>query len=160
MELTLDDLADALRNDLPPEEIGRHELTNGEWAVLRPLVPRPTTRRGSPRDSRQLLNGTLWILRTGAPWRDLPERYGPWRTVWQRFAKWRREGVLEAIRERLLERLNDAGRLDWDLGCVDGTSVRASRAAVGARKKGARRASRRIMRSDDREEDSGPRSTS
>jgi transposase len=64
----------------------------------------------------------FWILRTGAPWRDLPrERYGPWRTVWRRFDQWRREGRLEEIKQRLLAQLNEAGVVDWDLWCVDGT---------------------------------------
>ncbi len=160
MQLTLEDLADALANYRAPGEIKRHELTNGQWAVLRPLIPEPATRRGRPRDSRQVLNGMLWILRTGAPWRDLPERYGPWRTVWHRFNKWRREGQLELIREHLLEALNDAGQLDWELWCVDGSSTSASRAAVGARKKGAPRRNRRTTHLEGQAAALGQRSTS
>ena len=84
-----------------------------------------------------MLNGLLWLLRTGAPWRDLPrERFGPWQTVWRRFDRWRREGTLERLKEVLLSRLNRSGELDWELWCVDGTSVRASRAAVGGGNRG------------------------
>lgn len=136
MQLSIDDLKAAHADYMPPERVGRHELSNREWVALRPLLPLAKSRRGLPKDSRQLLNGMLWILRTGAPWRDLPERYGPWQTVWHRFNKWREEGVLEAIREGLLEVLNDAGKLDWELWCVDGSSIRATRAATGARKGG------------------------
>jgi transposase len=158
MELTLEDViaarrqatkaaAAAAEDVLPPEEIGRHELTNEQWAMVRKHLPMPTTRRGLPRGRRQLLNGMLWILRTGAPWRDLPDRYGPWTTVWHNFDAWRRDGVLERVKAALLRQLADAGELDWDLWCVDGSSVRASRVAAGARKGGAQRTSRKTTRS-------------
>ncbi len=160
--ITVADLQDALANYVPAEDLKRHELTNGQWAVIRPLLPEFANRRGRPRNSRQVLNGMLWILRTGAPWRDLPERYGPHQTVWDRFDAWRKAGVLAAIRERLLELLNDAGGLDWDLWCVDGTSIRAARAAAGARKKkkGEGQANHSTTRSADRAEALAPRSTS
>jgi len=80
----------------------------------------------------------LWILRTGAPWRDLPERYGRWKSVYHRFNRWRREGMFERILGALRIRLDKAGMIDWDLWLVDGSNVRASRAAAGARKKGAK----------------------
>lgn len=136
MDLSLEDLVAALEEYRAPSEIGRHELTNGQWRLIRHLFPRPATRRGRPGHPRRLLNGMLWLLRTGAPWRDLPERYGPWKTVWRRFQEWRRSGRLAEVKAALLGELNEQGRLDWDLWCVDGTSVRASRAAAGARKGG------------------------
>ena len=82
-----------------------------------------------------MLNGIFWILGTGAPWRDLPERFGPWQTVYDHFRNWRRAGVFAAALEALQLRLDKAGRIDWDLWCVDGASVRAARAAAGADKK-------------------------
>jgi transposase len=82
-----------------------------------------------------MLNGILWILRTGAPWRDLPERYGPWQSVYEYFTEWRAAGVYDRILEILQIRLDSEGRIDWDLFCVDGSIVRASRSAAGASKK-------------------------
>ncbi len=114
----------------------RHELTDEQWAVIDSLVPRSTARTGRPpRDRRTLVNGIFWILHTGAPWRDLPERFGPWQTVYHHFAKWRRDGVFAEIIEALQITLDDRGLIDWDLWCIDGANVRAARAAAGADKK-------------------------
>ncbi len=111
----------------------RHELTDEQWALIEPLVPRSGARTGRPpRDRRTLLNGIFWILHTGAPWRDLPERFGPWQTVYHHFAKWRREGVFAEIIEALQIKLDQRGLIDWDLWCIDGANVRATRAAGGA----------------------------
>lgn len=135
--MDLDDVVWALRNHRESSDIRRHELTNEEWRRVARHLPRRATRRGRPRPEREQLDGMLWILRTGAPWRDLPrERYGPWQTVMRTFHTWRRLGVLERVRQALLQDLEQAGRLDWDLWCVDGTSVRATRAAVGGSKRG------------------------
>lgn len=82
-----------------------------------------------------MLNGIFWILGTGAPWRDLPDRYGPWQTVYDHFRKWRKCGVFNRIVEALQVKLDNAGHIDWELWCVDGSSVRAARAAAGADKK-------------------------
>ena len=66
---------------------GRHELTDAEWALIEPLLPNKP--RGRPRvDDRRVISGIFYILRTGAPWRDLPERYGPWATVHNRYNRW------------------------------------------------------------------------
>jgi len=106
------------------------------WAWVEPLIPSGTAQTGRPaRDRRVLLNAIFWILHTGAPWRDLPERFGPWQTVYHHFAKWRREGVFARIVEALQIRLDDRGLIDWDLWCIDGANVRAARAAAGADKK-------------------------
>lgn len=116
----------------------RQELTDEQWALIRDLLPSNCGQRGCPwKDHRVILDAMLWVLRTGAPWRDLPERYGPWQTVYDRFQRWRREGLFDQILERLQIRLDAEGRIDWDLWCVDGSSVRASRAAAGGGKKGA-----------------------
>ena len=82
-----------------------------------------------------MLNGIFWILGTGAPWRDLPERLGSCKTVHRYFTNWRRSGVFTKIIEALQVRLDAQGLIDWELWCVDGASVRASRAAAGADKK-------------------------
>jgi transposase len=113
----------------------RHELSDPEWAEIADFFPANGKRGGQFADHRTLVNGVFWRLRTGAPWRDVPERYGPWQTVYDRFSKMRRSGLLDKIIERLQFRLNEAGLLDPDLFCIDGTSIRASRAAAGAAKK-------------------------
>jgi transposase len=70
----------------------RYELTDEEWAAIRPMLPNKT--RGVPRvDDRRVLNGIFWVLRSGAPWRDLPDRYGPHTTCYNRFLRWRRAGI-------------------------------------------------------------------
>jgi len=114
----------------------RHELTDEQWALVEGLIPASTARTGRPaRDRREMLNGIFWILHTGAPWRDLPERFGPWQTVYDHFAKWRRNGVFARIIDALQIKLDDKGLVDWELWCVDGANVRAARAAAGAEKK-------------------------
>ena len=116
----------------------RHEVTDEQWEVIQAILPKRTAKTGRPpSDSRLMLNGILWILRTGSPWRDLPERFGPWQTVYDHFAKWRALGAYERILEALHIRLDADGAIDWDLWCIDGSSVRASRAAAGASKKAA-----------------------
>ena len=114
----------------------RHELTDEQWTLVDPLIPRSKVKTGRPpSDRRRMLNGIFWILGTGAPWRDLPERFGPWQTVYDHFAKWRKSGVFVRIIEALQIKLDEKGLIDWDLWCVDGANVRAARAAAGANKK-------------------------
>jgi transposase len=111
----------------------RHELTDPQWEFLAPFFPpRPRKRGGQWKDDRTILNGIFWRLNTGAPWRDLPERYGKWKTVHDRFSKLRKSGLLDRILEALQLRLDARGLIDFDLWCVDGSSIRASRAAAGA----------------------------
>jgi transposase len=125
----------------------RHELTDDQWALLSeffpPRVPKPG---GQWKDDRMILNGVFWRLNIGAPWRDLPERYGPWQTVYDRFSDLRKSGLLDRIIERLQLRLNEAGFIDSELFCIDGTNVRAARAAAGAAKKIPRLVSRPTTR--------------
>lgn len=85
---------------LPPHRRG--DLTNTQWQKLKPLLPpqKPTVGRPS-NDHHRTINGILWILRTGAPWRDLPEGYGAWETVSGRFYRWRRTGLWQRILARL-----------------------------------------------------------
>jgi transposase len=82
-----------------------------------------------------VINGILWGLATGVPWRDAPERYGPWQTLYERFARWTDDGTWERVRRALLAEMQRQHRLDWSRCCVDGSSVRALTAAAGARKK-------------------------
>jgi transposase len=114
----------------------RHEVTDVEWDFLHPLIPPRTAKTGRPpSDPRTMLNGIMWTLRTGAPWRDLPDRFGPWQTVYDHFSTWRSAGVYGRILEALHIRLDQNGQIDWDLWCIDGSNVRAARAAAGADKK-------------------------
>jgi transposase len=84
---------------------------------------------------RQVLNGIFWVLRTGAPWRDMPERYGKWQTVYDRFSRWRREGFFQHLLAVLCDQARSRDLLDFDFAAMDGTTVRAHKAAAGARKK-------------------------
>jgi transposase len=114
----------------------RHEVTDEQWEFLEPLIPKHTAKTGrKPMDPRVMLNGCLWIVRTGAPWRDLPERFGKWQTVYDYYRTWRDLSVYDRILEALHIRLDQDGQIDWDLWCIDGSSVRAARAAAGAGKK-------------------------
>jgi transposase len=81
-----------------------------------------------------MTNGMLWILRTGAPWRDLPERYGPWGSVASRFYRWQRARVWDRVLAALHSQADSAGRLDWEAHLVDATIVRAHQHAAGAKK--------------------------
>jgi transposase len=116
--------------------MARYELSDQQWDLLKGLFPKQG-RGGRWLDHRTVLNGMLWILRSGAPWRDLPERYGNFKSVNHRFNRWRRDGTFDRVLKALQIRLDKAGKIDWDLWLVDGTSIRASRAAAGARKKSA-----------------------
>ena len=95
----------------------RHELSDEEWAVIQPLLPNKP--RGVPRvDDRRVLNGILWRFRTGAPWRDVPERYGPRTTLYNRFVRWRAAGVWD----RILAAVSKA--YDGDIVMIDSSCVR------------------------------------
>jgi transposase len=114
----------------------RHTLTDEQWELVEPFIPISTARTGRPaKDRRLMLDGIFWVLVTGAPWRDLPERFGPWQSVHRYFSTWRKAGVFARIIEALQVKLDNRGLIDWDLWCVDGASVRATRAAAGADKK-------------------------
>lgn len=115
--------------------MARHGLTDEQWAKIQHAFP-PRARVGRPpRDRRQILDGILWILRTGAPWRDLPKEFGPWATVWDLFNKWTDDGTMDRILSMLRAERIDSGSLDQDLWCVDGTVARAARCAAGGGKK-------------------------
>jgi transposase len=116
----------------------RYELSDQQWTRIASLF-RPRLHPGKagrpPCDHRPFVNGILWVLHTGAPWRDLPERYGPWETVFYRFNGWRRDGTWSRSATALLDELDEKGLIDHDLWCIDGSVIRASKAAAGAGKK-------------------------
>jgi transposase len=92
-----------------------------------------------------MVDAIVWVLRTGSPWRDIPEEFGPWQTVWDHFDRWNASGLLDKILDRLRAAFVDTGAIDEQLWCVDGTVVRAARCAAGGGKK-ATPTSRRTMR--------------
>lgn len=128
--------------------MARGDLTESQWQNLQPLLPpERTDKRGRPYqiDHRTSLNGMLFILRTGAPWRDLPPRYGPWQSAYDRMTRWKRLGLWEKILKGLQGEAQ-AGRLpggavDFEGRAIDSTTVKAHPDAAGARhapaKKGA-----------------------
>lgn len=93
----------------------------------------PTRRPGGRwNDHRVTLNGMMWILKSGSPWRDMPDRYGSWKSVYDRFRRWTDDGTIDTILARLRLKLDRDGRIDWDVWCVDGSNVRAHISAAGA----------------------------
>lgn len=122
---------------------GRFDLTDEQWAALEPLLPEPS-RPGRPSSwcKRQLIDGIRWRVRTGAPWRDMPETYGSWAAVYGLFRRWQRAGVWQRILTALQARAEAAGRITWEVS-VDSTIARAHQHAAGARKRGICRPSRR-----------------
>jgi transposase len=106
----------------------RTVLTDAQWERIAPLLP---GKKGDPGrsgdDNRRSLEGILWIVRTGAPWRDLPEYFGNWSTVWKRFRRWALKGVFEKVFKAL------SGEPDMEYALVDGTIVKVHRHGAGAK---------------------------
>jgi transposase len=112
--------------------MSRDRLTDEQWDLIKDLFP-PPAKTGRPQvDRRNVVDGILWMKRTGSPWRDLPEEFGKWGTVWDLFDRWNADGTLDAILSRL--RAAQVGG-EAELWCVDGTTVRAARCAAGGGKK-------------------------
>jgi transposase len=108
----------------------RYELTDFEWSIIAPLLPNKP--RGVARvDDRKVLNGIYWRLRTGAPWADIPERYGPSTTCYNRFVRWRKMGVWDRIFVAV------AAAYEGDMQMVDSSSIRVHQHAANV-KRGAR----------------------
>ena len=112
----------------------RHRLSDPQCELIKDLFPPPAVTGRPRRDRREILDGILWILRTGAPWRDLPGELGPWATAWDLFDTWNSDGTLDAILSRLRAAGIDVGLDDRQLWCVDGTVIRAARCAAGGGK--------------------------
>src|SRR5947209_4682898 len=111
------------------------DVTDAQWAILEPVF-RPKRRsdwRGRPwRDTRSVLNGVLWILRTGAQWRELPSKYPPYQTCHRRFQSWQRSGLLIRVLQKLAEDLRDRGRIDLSETFID-ASFKIGRASCRER---------------------------
>lgn len=116
--------------------MSRHNLTDLEWNTIRRFLPSERSgKAGRPwKPHRHVINGILFVLRTGIGWADLPEDFGKYKTVYNRFRRWVKSGLWEKIVRSLIQRLLRDGEIDFELWCVDGTVIRAHRAAAGALK--------------------------
>jgi transposase len=115
--------------------MGRGDLTNEQWARLESLLPKGKKPGRPPKwTKRQLIDGIRWRTRTGAPWRDVPARYGPWQTVYGLFRRWQRDGTWQRILTALHAEADAQGLITWDVS-VDSTIARAHQHAAGARKR-------------------------
>ena len=107
----------------------RHEISDRDWERIKDLLPPENTGEGRPsKSNRVMLNGMVWIAKTGAPWRDLPERFGPWQTVYTRFRQWSDNDTFKALFEHLS---SDADMTDVS---IDSTSCKVHQHACGAKK--------------------------
>jgi transposase len=110
------------------------ELTNEQWNRIEPVIssltPKKDPRGRRPRNPRDVLNAILWILRTGAPWKDLPQRYPPYQTCHRRFQQWVRQGVFQAIVKELAEDLYERGDIDIRETFIDGSFSPAKKGVV------------------------------
>ena len=118
----------------------RGDLTDAQWARLQPLLPPQRrgkgTKGGRPSiDHRQIINAILWILRTGAPWEDLPSRYGKRSTVSTRYYRWKEQGIWGGSSDTLKAQADAAGEMDWEIHHVDATVVRAHQHAAWAKQR-------------------------
>ncbi len=103
---------------------GRWEVSDEQWALLEPILRpqrRPDGKGRPPKDPRTVLNGVLWILGTGAQWRELPKKYPPYQTCHRRFQQWSRNGTIERVLHALAEDLYERGRIDITEAFIDGT---------------------------------------
>lgn len=113
----------------------RHSLTDAQWELIADLFPVANFKTGRrPRDRRVILNAILWVLRSGAPWRDIPTEYGPWSTAWNFFDAWNKDGTFDAMLQRLRSLVIGDGECPDQLWCIDGTSIRAARCSGGGGK--------------------------
>ena len=109
------------------------QLTDEQWLLICDLfpVPKPDPRGGRPRvDSRECLEGVLWVLRSGARWKDLPRSFPSYVTCWRRFAQWSLDGVWDRAWSRLMSQLDRQGDVDWTEGFADGTFASAKKGAT------------------------------
>ena len=110
------------------------ELTKAQWALLEPLLPvkkRVAGKAGRPRiDNKKILTGILWILRTGAPWKDMPRHYGSYQTCHRRYQEWLEQGVIDEILQALVADLERNGKLDISESFIDGTFSSAKKGVL------------------------------
>ena len=117
----------------PELNILRPQLTEEQWLLISDffLVPSPDPRGGRPRaDSRRCLEGILWVLRSGARWKDLPRSFPSYVTCWRRFVEWSRAGLWDQAWCRLIDQLDRESEVDWQEGFADGTFASAKKAAI------------------------------
>jgi transposase len=120
----------------------RYEISPQQWEQIKDLFQEKKSKRGRPlRSHFEIFNGILWVLFSGASWRDVPERYGPWKTVYDRYVKWKRDGTFENVLSHLKLKLDKQGLLDYSKWMVDSTTSRAHKSAAGGSKKKSRRTS-------------------
>ncbi len=126
----------------PESKRVRPQLSDEQWALICDLFkpPKPSPLGGRPRTcSRACLEGVLWVLRSGARWKDLPDCFPSYPTCWRRFVEWTTDGTLEIAHRRLLKKLGAAGKLNWEEALADGTFASAKKGATAsARPSGAR----------------------
>ena len=116
--------------------MARFDLSDDQWLRIQPhLPPERPGKRGRPYlDHRIVINGILWGLRTGSPWRDMPELYGSCKTCYDRFIRWRRDGIWQRALEAVQAQVDANGNIDWDVFLVDASIVKAHPHAAGARR--------------------------
>lgn len=129
--------------------MARGDLTDSQWERLKPHLPNEKTGKpgGQWKDHRLVINGILWSIRTSAPWRDLPERYGPWHTCYDRLTRWQQNGLWTRLLQALQQEADAQENVEWAGCAVDSTSIKAHPHAAGApRPKGGQKASRQKSR--------------
>jgi transposase len=113
--------------------VRRHEITDQAWEKIAPLLPTNGGRGRQWKSHRTVLNGILWKFKTGAPWRDIPERYGSWKTCYYRFTRWKQDGTWERLLTHVQTHSDAVSEVEWIVS-VDSTIVRAHQHAAGAPK--------------------------
>ena len=111
--------------------MSRHNLTDREWNSIRVFLPEERPKKpGRPwMPHRQIIDGILWVLRTGCVWADVPRDFGKSKTIYNRFRRWTREGLWEQIFENLIRHRDASGKINRSLWCVDSSVIRAHRVA-------------------------------
>jgi transposase len=111
--------------------MSRHNLTDEQWGVLEPLLPKQKPGRGRPRaDDRRTLNGILFVLKTGCAWADMPSEYGSPVTCWRRLNSWAEDGTWDRIWRTLLGQLDAQGKLEWAQAFLDGSFIPAKKGGL------------------------------
>ncbi|QDV71861.1 transposase [Botrimarina mediterranea] len=119
----------------PDSRFFRPQLSDEQWALVSDLFkpPKPDPKGGRPRaDARACLEGVLWVLRSGARWKDLPPWFPSYPTCWRRFVEWTTDGTLDKVHRRLVRLLDKAGQIDWGEGFADGTFAPAKKGGIAS----------------------------
>jgi transposase len=110
--------------------MGKYDLKDNQWEQIKGEIPPKTSKSGQPRrDPRELINGIMWVGRTGSPWCELPLEYGPWHTCYNNFRKWTEDGTLERIFEKVSPKSEEVSQIQ-----LDGTYIRAHQHSAGVKK--------------------------